>query len=143
MKQILLIVLLFSAINGIAQNNYQRDSLAQDGAFQQRVRIASLSASKDLLADPQQPVYVTNYCQLIVSYPFGDGGWLNAMSYGVASSPGITLEATDSDIQFTVNSIIVNYAKAYYKIVAALEGLDKILLTQSKLPLTLLVSEKE
>lgn len=119
-KIILLIVLAFSAIAGFSQTNYQRDSLAQDGLFQQRVRMASISASKDLLADPQQPSYVTNYCQLIVSYPFGEGGWLNAMSYGVASAPGITLEATDSDIQFTVNSIIVNYAKAYYKIIAGI-----------------------
>lgn len=119
MKKLLILILLVTGgIAAQAQTNYERDSLAQDGSFQQRVRISSISASKDLLADPQQPVYVINYAQLIVSSPFGhEGNWLDAMSYGVASAPAINSGSTDNDIQFTVNSIIVNYAKAYYRIV--------------------------
>lgn len=119
MKKLLFLILIISSgIAAQAQTNYERDTLAQNDNFQQRVRMSSISAAKDLLADPQQPNYVVNYCQLIVSSPFGsEGSWLDAMSYGVASAPAINSSSTDSDIQFTVNSIIVNYAKAYYRII--------------------------
>jgi hypothetical protein len=117
MKKVLfLILILIAGISVNAQTNYQRDSMAQNSNWQQRIRISSIGAAKDILAAQGQVTYLINYCQLIVSYPFGEGGWLNAMSYAVASSPAITLEATDSDIQFTVNANIDKYAKAYYKI---------------------------
>lgn len=117
MKKLLIIVFLFAAINGIAQTNYDRDTLAQSSDFQQRVRISTVSAAKAILAAVGQETYLINYCQLIVSSPFGqEGGWLNAMSYAVATGDGNSLTYTDSDIQFTVNSNIDKYAKAYYRI---------------------------
>ncbi len=118
MKKLLIIVLLFSTINGIAQSgtNYQRDSVALSDSFQTRVRVATISASKDILAAPAQPTYLISYCQLIISSPEGRNGWLSAMSYAVASSPAISLDCTDSDIQFTVNANIDKYAKAYFQI---------------------------
>lgn len=117
MKKLLIIVLIFSAINGIAQTNYERDSLASSSPFQQRVKISSISAAKDILAAQGQEVYLINYCQLIISDPNGQAGWLSALSYAVASAPAINFESTDSDIQFTVNANIDKYAKAYYRVV--------------------------
>jgi hypothetical protein len=117
MKQLLFILLITSAgIAGKAQTNYERDSVALSSAFQTRVRISSIAAAKDVLANTGQAQYLVNYCQIIISNPFGEG-WLDALSYAVASAPAITLEATDSDIQFTINSNLEKYAAAYYKII--------------------------
>ncbi len=116
MKKLLIIVFLFSAINGIAQTDYQRDSMALSPPFQQRVRIASISAAKDILAAQGQALYLIQYCQLIISSPEGESGWLPALSYAVASSPAIGFDPTDNDIQFTINANIDKYAKAYFQI---------------------------
>ena len=118
MKKLFILILLFSCINGIAQSgtNYQRDSVALSDTFQTRVRVATISAAKDILAATGQAEYLLKYCELIISAPEGKNGWLEAMSYGVASTPAITLDCTDSDIQFTVNANIDKYAKAYFQI---------------------------
>lgn len=118
MKKLLIILFIFSAINGVAQSNYERDSMALSDDFQQRVRISSISAAKDILAAQGQETYLLNYCQLVISSPFGsEGGWLGALSYAVATSPAINFESSDSDIQFTVNANIDKYAKAYYRVI--------------------------
>jgi hypothetical protein len=117
MKNIIVLVFLLISLNVFSQQTSAgRDSVAQTAPFQQKVKMASLSAANDLLADTIQPVYVINYAQLIVSWPNG-GDWLTALSYGCMSNPAINWDSSDGDIQFTVNSIFAKYAKAYYRIV--------------------------
>jgi hypothetical protein len=129
MKKLLILLFLFTAFKANSQTNYQRDSMALDPIFQTRVRVSTISASKDILAATGQPIYLFNYCQLIISDPTGKQGWLPAMSYGVASAPAINFNSTDSDIQFTVNSNISHYAQAYFQITttdSTLNTLNKI-----------------
>jgi len=116
MKKLLPILLLFIAQHSYSQtSSAERDSVAQTAPFQKKVRMASLKAANDILADIGQPYYVLNYGQLIVSTPNGNE-WLSALSYGCMSNPAINWDSSDGDIQFTVNSIFVKYAMAYYKI---------------------------
>jgi hypothetical protein len=116
MKKLIILFFLFTAFKVQSQTNYQRDSMALNDSFQTRVRVATISASKDILAAQGQAVELIKYCELIISDPEGNHGWLSSVSYGVATAPGITLTATDSDIQFTVNSILPSYAKAYFQV---------------------------
>jgi hypothetical protein len=117
MKHIILsIALLFTIECAFSQaTSAERDSVAQTAPFQKKVRMATLKAANNILADPQQAVYTLNYGQVIISEPTG-AGWLNALSYGCMSNPAINYDSPDSDIEFTVNSLFVKYAKAYYKI---------------------------
>lgn len=117
MKKLLPILLLFLVDYSYSQTTSgERDSVAQTPPFQKKVRMASLKAANDLLADPGQPKYVLNYGQVIVSTPNGSD-WLSALSYGCMTNPAINWDSSDGDIQFTVNSIFVKYAAAYYKII--------------------------
>jgi len=94
----------------------ERDALANNPDFQIRVKMPTLKAANDLLAAVDQPTYVTQYAQMIVTEPNG-GGWLSAMTYGVLTNPVINEDSSDEEIQFTVNSIFNKYAKAYYRVV--------------------------
>lgn len=118
MKKIfLLIIIIAASYTGFSQaTSVERDSVAQTTAFQQMVKMKTLIAANDLLADPLQPDHVVRYAQLIITEPNGSG-WLPAMSYGVMTNPAINSDSSEGDIQFTVNSIFVKYAKAYYRIV--------------------------
>lgn len=94
----------------------ERDALANNPDFQVRVKMPTLKAANDLLAAVDQPTYVIQYAQMIVTEPNG-GGWLSSMTYGVLTNPQISEDSTDDEIQFQVNSIFNKYAKAYYRIV--------------------------
>lgn len=94
----------------------EREALANDPDFKVKVKQASLKAANDLLAAIDQPTYVIQYAQTIITDP-NSGNWLTSMTYGVLTNPAITEGSTDDDIQFTVNSIFTKYAKAYYRIV--------------------------
>ncbi|MEO7048947.1 MAG: hypothetical protein ABI091_26830 [Ferruginibacter sp.] len=111
---IILIILATSCFAQTSAND--RDSVANSLEFKTKVKLRVLSAANDLLADTTQHSYTINYAQLIVSDPSGVG-WLTALSYGVMNNPAINYDSSDGDIQFTVNSIFVKYAKAYYRIV--------------------------
>lgn len=116
-KTILFLAIIFISLTVAAQSTAaERDSVANTTAFQLKVKIKSLSAANDLLADPAQPDYVKRYAQLIITEPSGSG-WLTALSYGVMNNPAINWNSSESDIQFTVNSIFVKYAAAYYRII--------------------------
>jgi hypothetical protein len=117
MRKMIFIVFLLASLNTFSQQtSAERDSVAQTTPFQKKVKMASLKAANDLLADIGQPVYVTNYAQLIVSVPSGSE-WLLALSYGCMTNPAINWDSSDGDIEFTVNSIFTKYAKAYYRVV--------------------------
>lgn len=117
MKKVLS-VLIFLAVYGVSfsQTNYQRDSLSKDEVFQKRVRVATIKQANYVLdtASVNAPAYLKNYAQLIISYPYDK--WIDAVSYGVISNVGVTLNATDADIEYTVNTLFTRYAKAYYNI---------------------------
>lgn len=116
MKKLLLILSIFAYSNSFSQSTAsERDSVTNTSDFRTKVKLKSLSAANDLLADNQQPKYVVNYAQIIVTTPSGEG-WLTALSYGVMNNPAINWNSSEGDIQFTVNSIFVKYAKAYYRI---------------------------
>src|SRR3954464_2902315 len=81
------------------QTSAERDSVAQTAPFQKKVRMATLKAANNILADPQQAVYTLNYGQVIISEPTGNG-WLSAMSYGCMTNVAINYDSSDSDIEF-------------------------------------------
>lgn len=96
--------------------NIERYQLAEDADFRLKVNVASISAANDILAGADRSQWLINYAQIVISEPSGNG-WLSAISHGVVSNVAITDASSDSDIQFTVNSIFTKYAQAYYKIV--------------------------
>lgn len=116
MKAIIVVFSILFATVASAQTVQERDSLARDEPFRLKVRMAVLSAANDLLSDTTVASYVTNYAQLIVTNPTG-GNWVNVFSYGVINNPAINFNSSQSDIQFTVNSVFVKYAKAEYRII--------------------------
>lgn len=117
MKKLLTAILIFSVGNAFCQTTAnERDSVANVASFQKKVKIKALSAANDLLADPTQAEYTKRYAQLIITEPSGNG-WLTALSYGVMNNPAVNWNSSESDIQFTINSIFIKYAKAFYRIV--------------------------
>lgn len=85
--------------------------LAQDGGFKLRVKVAMISAAKDVAAEAET-IYVAYakrqaYAVQILNDPEYK---VNAFAYAVAANPAITDQSVDGDIQFTVNSIFGSMA---------------------------------
>jgi hypothetical protein len=80
--------------------------LAQDGEFKLRVKMAMVGTAKDVSAEtPTQFIaYVkrANYATVVMNTPDEK---VTAFAYAVASNPVINGSSSDSDIQFTVNSL--------------------------------------
>lgn len=88
-------------------NYLEKHNLTTNNDFLARVKVASLKAAGDLLADPAQPVKVRQYAQEVINNP--DGGWFRAMVFQVIS---VGADASDDDIQASVNSNFEKLAKA-------------------------------
>ena len=117
MKKLITAILILTASTAFCQSTVnERDSVTNTVAFQKKVKLKALSAANDLLADSMQAEYTKRYAQLIITEPSGNG-WLTALSYGVMNNPAINWNSSESDIQFTINSIFVKYAKAYYRVI--------------------------
>lgn len=117
MKTIITSIALLISLNAFSQqSSAERDSVAQTAPFQKKVKMASHKAAGNLLSDVGQPTFVIQYAQLVVSEPNGSQ-WLPALSYGCMTNPAVNYDSSDSDIEFTVNSIFSKYAKAYYRVV--------------------------
>ena len=117
MKQLILTILVLFALSAKAQLTLtEQYHLAENDTFQLKVKTATLKAANDVLAGVDRSQYLINYAQVVVLNPIGDG-WISSISHGVTTNVAIDGNSTDSDIQFTVNSIFDKYAKAYYKIV--------------------------
>lgn len=87
-----------------------QSALASDADFVARVTQAAVTAGKDIQAEPGDTVghiKRTDYALQVLRSPqvFGP-----LFAQGVASNPAITGASTDSDIQFTVNSLWNAYA---------------------------------
>jgi len=116
MKKMFLIITVLFAMNAKAQLTLtQQYNLAQNDTFQLKVKTATLKAANDILAGVDRSPYLINYAQVVVLNPTGND-WINSISHGVTTNVAIDENSTDSDIQFTVNSLFVKYAKAYYKV---------------------------
>jgi hypothetical protein len=116
MKKIFLIITVLFAMNAKAQLTLtEQYNLAQNDTFQLKVKTATLKAANDILAGVDRSPYLINYAQVVVLNPTGND-WINSISHGVTTNVAIDENSTDSDIQFTVNSLFVKYAKAYYKV---------------------------
>ena len=114
MKKLITVIAILISVGASAQTtSIQRDSVAQTTSFKTKVKIASHKAANDLLADTTITATVRRYAQMIISEP--EGGWLIALSYGCMTNPAVNYDSSDGDIQFTINSIFVKYAKAYYR----------------------------
>lgn len=117
MKKIITAFFILTASTAFCQTTVnERDSVTNTVAFQKKVKLKALSAANDLLADPAQAEYTKRYAQLIITNPDG-AGWLTALCYGVMNNPTVNWNSPNADIQFTVNSIFIKYAKAYYRII--------------------------
>lgn len=85
--------------------------LAQDGEFRLRVKMAMVTAAKDVAAETETTKVLYqkrfDYARQILNEPEYK---LNAFAFAVASNPVITSESVDGDIQFTVNSIFSSMA---------------------------------
>lgn len=91
----------------------ERDSVAQTAPFMTKVKMATHKAANALLADPSQATRVRQYAQLIISEP--NGPWVLSLSYGCMTNVAVNSTSTDSDIEFTVNSLFAKFAYAYYR----------------------------
>jgi hypothetical protein len=86
--------------------------LARDGVFRDRVRMAIVTAAKDVMGEAKavaDQVYGKRQA-LAFQVLRSSESWLDCFAWGVASNPTITGTSTDADIQFTVNSLINDMA---------------------------------
>lgn len=115
MKRMILVIAVLFSLSASAQTTAQeRDSVANTSAFQLKVKMATHKAAGNILADPQQLDYVKRYAQLIITEP--NGSWIVALSYGCMTNVAVNYNSSDGDIEFTINSLFVKFAKAYYRI---------------------------
>ena len=93
----------------------ETNELAVNQEFKTRVKIATLVAAGQLLAEPTTEDVVRMFAQIVISEVDGLN-WLHSMCFQVVANPAISAESSDSDIQFTVNSNFEKVAKAFYKV---------------------------
>jgi hypothetical protein len=83
-------------------------ALAIDTAFRARVRMAVVTAAKDVMGETQ-PGSDAEYGkrQALAAHVLTDGGSadLERFAWAVTSNAAVTSSSLDSDIQFTVNSL--------------------------------------
>lgn len=88
-----------------------RHELTTNQDFRIKVKMASLKAAIAVLADPER-TDEHPYSTFLIKEP-NSTFWLDQIVFGVVQNPAITGEATDSDIEYTVNSIYTNYSKSF------------------------------
>ena len=93
----------------------ERADLAANNDFRGKVNTAAIIRAGELLKDDfvPEPEFIVQKYSSHISNNTG-GSWLNTMVLHVVGSPGITLDPTDSDIQYTVNDIFTKLAKSHY-----------------------------
>lgn len=113
MKKLLIIVLLFGAIDGIAQNSYQeRINYSRDTTLRNKVKAATYDASGNVIADTSAASRIIKpFANEVYRNP--NGGWLDAMTMAVLTNPVITPESSDQDVQFVVLQEYSKVAKAW------------------------------
>jgi hypothetical protein len=83
-------------------------ALAEDTAFQARVRVAIVTAAVDVMGEAKGVMSDTvfnkrqSFAYQVIS---NSNGYLDRFVWGVVANVAITGASVDSDIQFTVNSL--------------------------------------
>jgi hypothetical protein len=83
-------------------------ALATDEAFRLRVRVSIVTAAKDVMGEAKGVMTDTVFNkrqELAHQVINNSAGYLDRFSWAVISNAAITGASTDSDIQFTVNSL--------------------------------------
>lgn len=86
----------------------QQYSVATDETFRQRVQVAMVIAARDIQGEAIGAVSVAHYQkrqQLARSIILGPLGYVERFAWLCAANPGLIGTPTDSDIQFTVNTV--------------------------------------
>lgn len=89
----------------------EKYALIGDPAFFNRVRMAALQTSHDVLNDPNRTDEY-EYAHRLINNPL-DNGWLQPMVGYVLQNPTIATNgnsSTDNDIQFVVNSLYPTFS---------------------------------
>lgn len=85
--------------------------LTQNQELRLKVKMAAIKAANAVLGAPERAEEYP-FCYLVIKEPQSEY-WLNQLVFGVVINPAITAESTDSDVEFTVNSIFGRYALAF------------------------------
>lgn len=103
MKKIIFFFLFASVITTSASAQYAvRDSLASDPTFRSRVKVATMEAASEILANPADSVKF-KFAGRIILEP--NSTYFNDMfTRAVLTNPVIDGNSSDSDIKFTVNT---------------------------------------
>lgn len=83
-------------------------TLAADTSFQLRVRVAVVTAAKDVMGEAKGSMTDTVFNkrqQFAYQVINSSLGYLDRFVWAVVANPVITNASVDSDIQFTVNSV--------------------------------------
>ena len=81
-------------------------ALAVDEGFQQRVRIAIVTAATQIMGEAKTSDDVTYGKRQALAYSvlYDSGQHVERFAWAVASNPAVTAESVDGDVQFTVNA---------------------------------------
>lgn len=82
-------------------------ALATDQVFVVRVQQAAVAASIALMADPATPVRVANYCANLLNNPLHAA---RNIAFGAVTNAALSPESSDSDLQWTINSLMRAFA---------------------------------
>lgn len=81
--------------------------LATDKGFVERVQMAAVSAALALMADLATDSRLASYCAALLNSP---AQFAHNLAFGVAANPAMHKDSSDSDLQWTVNSVVHAYA---------------------------------
>lgn len=82
-------------------------ALAVTQDFVNRVQQAAVTAAIALMADPATPARVASYCSSLLN---NASHHARSLAFGVAANAAITAESSDSDLQWTVNTLMWAFA---------------------------------
>lgn len=88
-------------------------TLAKDATFQDRIRIAAVTAARDVMGEDQGEASDQEFGKrqhLAYSVLTNSGLFVERFAWAVAANAAITDSSTDGDIQFTVNSMFSDVA---------------------------------
>lgn len=102
MKQVTFLTIFFLFAVAVSAQYTVRDSLAADQVFKGRVKVATLEAASEILANPADSTKF-KFAGRIILEP--NSPYFNDMfTRAVLTNPVINGASTDSDIKFTVNT---------------------------------------
>ncbi|WP_343702685.1 hypothetical protein [Chitinophaga sp.] len=89
----------------------ERHLLVRNEDLRVKTKMAVIKAANAVLSAPERE-QEHKFCYLVISEP-ENTYWLDQIMYSTVSNPAITEASTDSDIEFTVNSVFGRHALAF------------------------------